>query len=166
MDNKPHFYKCFNKGLINKYGYVYKLDTIYHVDKEIKFGNNGHGFHMCERLEDTLRYFNAMEIEPDICLVSGFGKYALYEDEYYGYYDMYAFEYMYIDKLLTRNEVITYALNLPDYRVVRFISLYLLKPEEIELFIQKFKNNSTVLAYIDYYQKKDENAFKHMLKRK
>ncbi len=78
-------YKCFNKGLINRYGTKFCIEKTYHCDKQIKFGNNGHGFHVCKRLEDTLRYFDAMNKEVDICIVECYGKYDKQEDDYYDY---------------------------------------------------------------------------------
>ena len=44
-------YKCFNKGLINRYGKKFEVGKIYHQDGDIKFGINGNGFHMCSNLE-------------------------------------------------------------------------------------------------------------------
>ena len=73
-------YKCFNKGLTNRYGYKFEVGKEYIRTGEIKFGNNGNGFHFCKNIEDTFRYFNAMEEEVEICLVIGHGTYEKYED--------------------------------------------------------------------------------------
>ena len=159
-------YKCFDKGLINRYGTKFEVGKEYHCDKEIKFGNDGNGFHVCKRLEDTLRYFDAMEGEIDIAEVSCHGKYQEFEDDYNGYYDMFAYEYLKIDKVLTREEIIDYGLNLYDFRVKRFISLYKLTNEEIKLFKDKFNTNIDVLNTIAYYQEKDSEAFNHYTKKK
>lgn len=145
-------FKCFNKGLINCYGKEFEVGKSYHIDGDIKFGVRGNGFHMCINLEDTLRYFNAMEDEVDICYVEGSGKMLLYEDEYYGYYDMYVVKNLKIIKKLTREEIISYALNLPDYRVARFVSLFRLTKEEKELFVKKYNNSHMVLRTMKYYQ--------------
>ena len=152
-------YKCFDKGLINRYGQKFEVGKVYHCSKDIKFGNIGHGFHICKNLEDTLRYFDAMKGEIDICLVECFGKYHEYEDDYYGYYDMFAFENIIIKKVLTREEIIEYALNLPAFKVVRFISLFKLTPEEIILFKNKYQKDHDVINTIAYYQEGDLNAF-------
>ena len=85
-------YKCFNKNLINRYGIPFEVGKTYKVDGNISFGNNGNGFHMCVNLEDTLRYFDGFNTEIDICEVIGDGNFVLFEDNYYGYYDMYSFE--------------------------------------------------------------------------
>jgi hypothetical protein len=152
-------YKCFNKGLVNRYGIPFEVGKTYHTSGEISFGNNGNGFHVCKNLEDTLRYFDAMDDEVDIALVNCYGKYALGEDDYNGYYDMYAFEYMTILKVLTREEIIKYALSLNEIQVKRFISMYHLTPEEIALFKQKFAQYQQVLNTISYYQEGDTEAF-------
>ncbi len=152
-------YKCFNKNLINRYGQKFEIGKTYHTDGNIKFGNNGNGFHMCLRLEDTLRYFDAINDDVDICLVKCYGKYAKGEDDYYDYYDMYSFENMYIIKLLTREEIIDYALKLYGYRAERFISLFKLTEEEIEIFKEKYQCNPNILEYIAYYQEGDKEIF-------
>ena len=152
-------YKCFNKGLINRYGTKFRIEKTYHCDKQIKFGNNGHGFHVCKRLEDTLRYFDAMNKEVDICIVECYGKYDKQEDDYYDYYDMFAFEYMVIKKLLTREEIISYGLELFGYQLERFISLFKLTKEEIDIFKHKFQKESQILKFIAYYQEGDKDAF-------
>lgn len=152
-------YKCFKKGLVNRYGIKFEIGKIYHCDKEIKFGNDGHGFHMCKRMEDTFRYFDAFNNEIDICLVTGYGKYDTCDDDYYDYYDMYAFEYMTIDKVLSREEIIAYGLSLDTYRVRRFIQTFKLSPKEIIMFKKQFKNDYETLNYLAYYQDGNVNAF-------
>lgn len=152
-------YKCFNKGLVNRYGIKFEIGKIYHCDKEIKFGNDGHGFHVCKRLEDTLRYFDAMQAEVDICLVECYGKCDEQADDYYGYYDMYSFEYMIIKKILTREEIINYGLSLSGEQVERFISLFKLTKEEIDIFKYKFQKESLTLKFLSYYQEGNKNAF-------
>ncbi len=52
-------YKCFNSDLTNRYGSKFEVGKTYHAKGDIKFGNNGNGFHMCKNMEDTLRYFDA-----------------------------------------------------------------------------------------------------------
>ena len=157
-------YKCFDKGLINRYGIKYEVGKLYHCDGQITFGNNGNGFHVCKRLEDTLRYFDAMNKEIDIAKVKCYGKYEEYEDDYNGYYDMYAYEYMEIEKVLTREEIINYGLKLYEFRAKRFISLYKLTPEEINLFKEKYQNNIDILNTIAYYQEGDKEVYNHYIK--
>lgn len=148
-------YKCFNKGLINRYGHKFEEGEIYHYVGDVKFHKSG--FHMCSNLEDTLRYFDAFNDEVDIASVTGYGDINAYDDEYNGFYDMYAVEYLKINHVLTRDEIIEYALKLPEFQVKRFISLFKLTNDEIELFQDKFFNVKSVILTIDYYQNKDND---------
>ena len=157
-------YKCFNKGLVNRYDTKFEVGKLYHCDNEIKFGNDGNGFHVCKRLEDTLRFFDAMNKEVDIAKVQCYGNYDKGEDDYNEYYDMYAFEYMIIEKVLTREEIINYGINLYEMRLNRFLSLYKLSQEEITLFKEKFKNNINVLNTIAYYQEGDKDIYNRYVK--
>ena len=152
-------YKCFKKGLINSYGASFQVGETYHSDGEVTFGVNGNGFHMCERLEDTLRFFDTFNENIEVCSVIGFGKCISRDDEYNDYYDMYVCENMYIIKKLTREEIILYGLDLFEMRVMRFISSFKLIEEEKKLFREKFKNNVLVNEYIDYYQDNKKDAF-------
>ena len=152
QNNEIYGYKCFNRGLINRYGKQFEVGRTYHMDGEIKFGNDGNGFHMCMNLEDTLRYFDAMNNDVDICRVKGSGKFCKGIDEYNGYYYMYAFENMYIEKQLIREEIIAYGLNLHEMRAKRFVSQFKLTQDEIAIFKEKFKKSYIVLDTIAYYQ--------------
>ena len=152
-------YKAFDKNLVNRYGTKFQVGKIYIAEGIVKFGNNGNGFHLCKNMEDTFRYFDAMEKEIDVCKVSGSGDIVEYCDEYYGYYDMYAVSELEILSKLSRKEIIDYALRLNDIRLKRFLSGYKLNDEELELFIKKYKDNISVKQVIDYYQKKELDAF-------
>ena len=160
----PSGYKCFKKGLIDNFDNQYKIGKIYHASGEIRFGDKGNGFHMCSYLEDTLRYFDAMNDEVDIAKVIGYGNVVKRDDEYNGFYDMYSCEYMIITEVLKRDDIITHALNLDSRSVKRFISLFRLTKEEIVLFKNKFHKDEDVLDHISYYQEKDINVFRRKLK--
>ena len=169
MSNKDNFfygYKCFNKGLTNRYGIKYEVGKEYHCDKEIKFGNNGHGFHVCKRLEDTLKFFDK---DIDIAYVKCYGTYDKIkenkENDYNDNYDMYAFEYMVIEKILTREDIILYALNLNEERIKKFLMYFKLTSAEKNIFKEKFKNCQYMLNFIAYYQEDDKEAFTHHEKR-
>ena len=145
-------YKCFNGDLTNNYGFKFEVGNSYNVSGIIKFGIGGNGFHMCERLEDTLRYFDAMNFDVSICEVVGNGKSVSFSDEYNGYYDMYCVEEMSIIRKLNREEIISMMLKVNEIRVLRFLQLYKLNEDEIRLFKNRFKNYINVLDMIDYYQ--------------
>ena len=94
-------YKIFigNKdNFENNYGFQFEEGKIYETDQEI-FPKKA-GFHFAKRLEDTLRYGNAREEDVIICKVTALGKIIEYEDEYYGYYDLYVTDKIKIDKIL------------------------------------------------------------------
>ena len=90
MENSIKGYKAFNADLTNRYGMSFEVGKEYSVDGNAVFGNHGNGFHFCERLEDTLRYFDAINGEVSFAEVVGSGNMVEYSDEFYGYYDMYA----------------------------------------------------------------------------
>ena len=157
MNNTFVGFKAFNKNLINRYGKIYELNKIYHTKEKIKFGINGNGFHMCRNLEDTLRYYDSFNNDIEICLVLGYGNFESYCDDYYGYYNMFAFESMYIIKILSRNEIINYMKTKSSDRIKRFISLYKMNEEEYNIF----RNISVDIDnYIDYYQLNKKDVFK------
>ena len=149
-------FKSFNSNLINHYGYKYEVKKLYHANNNIKFGINGNGFHICKNLEDTLRFFNSFDHEVEICIVIGFGECDTQYDDYYGYYDMYAFENIYIMKKLSRKEIIDYMKKQNNERIKRFISLYKMNEEEYNMF----RNiDSSIDKYIDYYQLNKKDVF-------
>ena len=156
-------YKCFNKDMTNRYGVPLEVGKTYSIEGDIKFGNDGNGYHFCKNLEDTLRYFDAVNDEVSICYVKGFGNIDEYEDDYYGYYDMYASSNMEIIKKLSREEIINYALNLYPFRACRFIQLFKLTTDEIVLFKNKFKNDKDVINSLLYYQLGDKEVYKRRL---
>ena len=158
-----HGYKCFNKGLIDNYGNSYQVNKIYQCEGDIVFGKNG--FHFCSRLEDTLRYFDTFKEEVSICEVNGFGKCDVRNDEYNGYFDMYACEKMHIVRELEREEIIAYGLELLDMQLMRFISSFKLDEIEKEMFRKKFTNNLLINEYIDYYQDNVKDAFARIKKK-
>lgn len=99
-------YKAFNSDKTNRYGIPFEAGKAYKVDGDISFGNQGNGFHMCTSISDVFRYIDANDINNyKIAVVYGYGDSVLYEDDYEGYYDMYACRCMYVKKFLTRNEV-------------------------------------------------------------
>lgn len=104
-----------------------------------------------------------MTEDIDIAKVICYGNIDKYDDEFYGYYNMYSCEYMIVDRVLTRKEIINYALNLDSERVKKFISLFKLTREELILFKNKFEQYEQVTEYIQYYQENDKEVFKRRL---
>ena len=153
-------YKCFNGDLTNRYGAQFEVGKEYQKTN-IKFGNDGHGYHMCKNLVDTFRFFDSEDCV--VAEVTGWGKYEKYDDDYYGYDDMYAFEHMRIERVLSRDDIIEIMLNSYTQTVKRFIQTFKLTPEEVELFHNKFNSNKSddleVLRYLLYYCVGDTDVF-------
>ena len=153
-------YKIFNKGLVNRYGYKFQEGNSYKVNTKItsiKYGNNGYGFHFVKRLEDGLRYFDGMNKEIDIAKVTSLGEIKEFYDDYYGYYDLYVTDHIYINHVLTRKEIIEEVLNMQQKRVERFISGYKLTEEEINIINRN--NDENIEKAINYYQRNIKNVY-------
>ncbi len=156
-------YKSFNKDCTNRHGELFEAGKTYHEEGEISFGNSSKaGFHMCKRLEDTLRYFPAFEEDIKIAKVIGRGNIVEYEDDYYGYYDMYAVQEITIERFLEREEIINMFLQrkgISEDQVCRFTQLYKLTEDEIALFKERYDSSDKITKFIEYYQEDDKEAF-------
>ena len=143
-------YKSFDENWKNIYGTQMIEGKTYKVDGDIRYGVKGNGYHFAKNLEDTLRYQlkdGIGLVEPMIAQVVGDGKIVESFDHYYGYYDLYAAEIITIKKLLTREEIIDYALKLYEQRMLRFVSLFRLTEEEIKLFEGKYPSVDKAILY-------------------
>lgn len=145
--------------MTNNYGFQFKVGASYSVDGAIKTGLSGNGYHMCEKIEDTFRYYGAMNPNITVCEVIGSGKIATAWDDYYGY-ETFAVERIEIVRELSRTEIIEIALNMNDIRVIRFVQVFRLNFDEIKMFEEKFSNFPVVLNAIAYYQKGDLEVYK------
>ena len=159
-----HGYKAFNKNKTNRYEIEYIEGEVYHVDGPLRFGNDGHGFHFCKRLEDTLRYFDAMNDEIAIAEVTSLTEVEENYDDYNGYYDMYAARDLRIDRFLERKEIIDMFLEMPvsffdSSRLERFLSQFKLTNDELVLFKKKCQGISKLEKTIAWYQENDKDAF-------
>ena len=159
MENTIRGYKAFNADLTNRYGIPFEEGKKYSVNGHAVFGNHGNGFHFCERLEDTLRYFDAMDGEVTFAEVVGSGDIVEYSDEYYGYYDMYAATEIEVLRVLTREDIINMYLSVPGYRMVRFVQGFRLLDEEKELMKCSYAEDSDVMKAISYYQDGDKDVY-------
>ncbi|MGN1371898.1 MAG: hypothetical protein ACI4XM_06475 [Candidatus Coprovivens sp.] len=144
-------YKAFNKDETNRYGMPFTVGKTYYTKGELKFGNNGNGWHMCTALSDVFRYVNAMEEDVVVAEVTGRGAFIRRDDDYNGYYDMYCFEEMTIDRFLTRDEIIDKMLVSPPHDVLKFLSTCRLSEEEKILFLKNFRNDFGVIRSLLYY---------------
>lgn len=155
-------FKCFNQGLKNAFGEQLILDKKYVYDGPIKFRYNG--FHICVNLEDTLRYFDGFHNEVDICEAIGYPRSVLFEDEYNGYYDMYACQGLILTKLLTRTDILNRADAMNENSFRRFAMGYRLTKEELDYFKNKYRNNINVLEHLIYYYE-DKTIYSKKIKR-
>ena len=155
-------YKGFNKGLVNAYGMKFEEHKSYKVDtleKKLKYGIYGYGFHFAERSEDCLRYYNGLEEEIDIAKVVALGDVLESFDDYYGYYDLYVTDHIYIDHIMTREEIINYIIGVNNFRLVRFIQGYKLTTLEITKILKKYSNVNCINDAIKYYQYNDDTVY-------
>lgn len=164
MSDIIYGYKAFNKGLINRYGKQYELNKLYRYEGELKFGNDGHGFHMCENLEDCLRFFDD---SVEVTSVMGFGNIIKRDDDYNGMYDMYVTEYMIINEVLSREDIINYMLNVNNENRLRiFFSLFKLSDCEKNKFAEKYGDSARIMNDLKYHQYGEKDAWNNYYKRK
>ena len=164
VKNNIEGYKCFNKNLVcNKNNFQMKEKSLYRLNKNVIYHKEG--FHFCIRLEDTLRFFGGVDEEKYICKIRALGDISWGEDEYNGYYDMGCTNIIYIDHLMSREEIFNYADNLSDFAFIRLITSYKLNDNELLYFKNKYKNNYRVINYIDYYQNNELDVFYKVLKK-
>ena len=150
-------YKSYDGNKIKKEDI---LNKHFHLDGNIKFHKRG--YHFCERMEDTFRYSGGIS-NPNMIIaeVEASGIIEEGEDEYYGYYGMYATSDLYVRRILTREEIIEYFLNQRDkLRVKRFLQTFKLNEIETELFKLRFIDNDFITKIIEYYQENKKDAFK------
>lgn len=156
-------YKAFNNDKTNRYNQIFEEGKSYYITGELKWGSHGNGYHFCLHMADVFRYFD----NPLIGKVTSLGKILKYDDEYYGYYDMYVSEGIYINRFLTRKEIIDYFLKSQNYyELEHFLISFKLNKEELKEFSLKLKENNELKKYLDYYQKQELDAFTRELKKK
>ena len=154
-------YKCFNGDKTNRYGVPFEEGKDYHVDGEIKYGNKGNGFHMCVHLSDVFRFFDTDDNDFAVAEVTCWGEHDMneYPDDFEGYYDMYAFSDMHIDRFMTREEIINKMLEAHEFDVKKFLRTFYCTNDEILLFIRKFHNDISVLSVILCYHFQENNTY-------
>ena len=153
-------YKAFGAGLKNRYGMVFEVGKTYHANGEIEFGCGGNGFHFCTHLSDVFRYYNKDEeiIVAEVYTEDTGYDIDSYDDDYNGYYDMYACKNISINRIISRKEIIEKMLNSSYYEIVKFIPTFKLTDEEARLFMELSKEIEKIVRYyqfneIDIFQK-------------
>lgn len=95
-----------------------------------------------------------------LCEIKAFGKISHeYCDEYNGYYGIYSCSDIILERIIPREEIITMASKLPEYRLERFIQTYKLNKEELVEIRKIILNNSNLNKYFEYYQLDNKKVF-------
>ena len=147
-------FKAFNKDHTNRYGVPFEEGKSYHVDGPISFGNDGNGFHMCTHLSDVFRYFDPENV--DVAEVIGSGEYVVEDIEDWSepYYDMYAVSDIYIDKFLSREEIIERMCDVSASDVKKFFATYNPTDDEAIRILRgnrgRFEHYKALAAYLYY----------------
>ncbi|HAB67110.1 MAG TPA: hypothetical protein DCE23_07060 [Firmicutes bacterium] len=144
-------YKAFNKNKQNRYGVPFLEGHTYRVLGPVSFGCNGNGYHFCRELSDVFRYVDNNE-EVCVASVTGSGEMVTFNDEYYGYYDMYSSEILRVDRFLSREEIIDIMLNSNEEAIRKFLLFFRLNSLELSLFVNRFGSNMKIMEFIMYYQ--------------
>ena len=152
-------FKAFNHHLLTRYGVKLEVGMTYYTDKQIKYGNNGNGFHFCKNLADTLRFFDGMNEKVDICEVIGSEEIIEREDDYNGYYEMYVCKKLHIIKELSRDEILKIVLGNSEEQIIKLIKGYKLSPKECETILRTRNNNINISDTIDYFQFKKLDTY-------
>ncbi len=154
-------YKVFNKDFTNRYGKKFEVGQTYSADGQVKFAA-AHGIHFCTNLEDVFRYFDAVEDEVTVAEVSteDCGENLVkYDEEYNGYYDMYACKTIKIERVLTREEIFEMIMKKGEISIRKFLATYKLNEEEREKFL-RMNTNKFLNGIFEYYQNKNTSYFK------
>ena len=156
-------YKAFKSDLTNKYGFKFEVGVEYKESKDLKFGINGGGFHFASCLADTFRYFNP-KYNPVYCKIVGSGNFIKVSNYAYDSKDMYVSEKIKITKILTRDEILEYALTSDLDTLNKMLMLYSFNKEELELIkrycLEQEKEYLKSIQILDMYQTGDIKTFK------
>ena len=154
-------YKCFNKDRTNRYGKQFVEGETYTASREIGYGNDRYGYHMCKNLSDVFRFFDVKSGDYSVAQVTGIGKCVSSGDEdYYGYSDMFSFESIRINKFLTREEIIEKMLECDiPYLLQHFFQTFPLTEDERIRFAKKYRTEFEIMRHLLYYQFGFQDAY-------
>lgn len=157
-------FKAFKSDLKNKYGDQFELGEIYSKNPDtLKFGENGHGYHLAAKLGDTFRFFNPA-LENVYCEVVGFGKIVKEENYLYDSAPMYVVEKFKLIKILSREDIFRYVCQVDVDEFRRCLELYPFTKEELEILrdvvISKDTSYQELLIHAMKYQNGDISSFK------
>lgn len=136
-------FKVFYKDLTTRSGMSLKVGQSYRIPNHISLKDSA--YHFCHNMEDGLCFFDKKE-ELEICEVLSDDEVIPFENDYYGYYELYAARHIELLKKLTRQEIIdnykelAKNLYINEMRIARFLNGYqLTEEEEAYLGIEKKK---------------------------
>lgn len=152
-------FKAFNGDCTNRYGKKFLEGVEYSFDGQLQYGSSDNGFHFCNNLEDTFRFFDSFNDEVIIGKIVADDKIISTDDTFYGYYGLCVTNRIKVLKFMSREEVVDYGLSLVGDRLYRFIRGYKLTPDDIKMFQDKFSDDYIAIANIEYYQLGDKKAF-------
>lgn len=130
-------FKAFKSDLKNKYGVKFELGKIYSKNPDtLRFGENGHGYHMTSKLADTFRFFNPT-LDNVYCEVVGFGKIVEQDNYLYDSAPMYVVEKFKVIRVLSREDIFNYIYQSDIDEFRRCLALYPLTKEELKILREK-----------------------------
>lgn len=138
----------------------------YEIGKTYKEEDKGKKYVIYENLEDSLRNYHAEINDVIICIVEGLEGGRKIEDTQSEYIERYEFEKIKILKEVPREFIIEYALNLYEFRLMRFLQSFKLTDEEKDKFRLKFGSDLRMKSTIDYYINGKKDAYKEEIKNK
>ncbi len=153
-------YKATDGQRRNRFGVLIEEGKIYTAYGEIIPGaynrEKMNGYHMSEPLANVFRYFDCETKGIEVAEVKGFGTCIKFEDDYNGYFDMYACSNVEILRYLKREEYVERMLHQSEDDIRKFLMTFKLKEDEKDVYLDRFKNNYRVKEYMAYYQYKDD----------
>ena len=151
-------FKVYDENFKDRYGLTYEIGKSYHRDGKIKWHQKG--FHFCSNPEDTFRYIDGFK-PIHLVYVKGYGDIEEYNDEYYGYYDMYVSSDIELIKEITHEEFIENIINnkITEPQIIKVVRDLKLTEEEITKILEKYNNINYLINYIDYFQRGNKEAF-------
>ena len=177
MNMEKHLgYKAFKKDRTNLYGTKFEEKNIYSINNNMPISchkysifNQSNGFHMSVDFANIFRYVEDDDVQ--VALVLGFGECQYFEDNYYGYHNMYACQNLYVIRFLSREEIIELILKQNDFELSKILYTFKFKYDEKIKLLKKHIGNDLIVKSILYSQfnfhtiYKDKQDVKRLIKK-
>ena len=152
--NIIHGYKIFNSDFTNRFNKKFEVGRQYVVEDR----HRDYLYHYCQYLEDIFVYYDSFG--TIVCKVVGSGITYMHDIDYYGVYGVCASSELLIERIMSREEIISYFLNMTEtMRIKNFIIRFKLTDEEVNLFLNIFAGCSEIVSTIEYYQLNKKSAY-------